>query len=82
MSAADKSGLSERQRKNALRVANLPTEEFEAAVESPHPPTVTELAARGTHAKPVPSSSCRTNPATGRSKILQQIQTVTMARYT
>jgi hypothetical protein len=49
--AADDAGLSERQRKTALRVANVPAAEFEKAVESPTPPTVTTLAERGTGAK-------------------------------
>jgi hypothetical protein len=42
--AAKKAGLSQRQHKTAVRVANVPDAEFEAAVESPTPPTVTELA--------------------------------------
>jgi hypothetical protein len=44
-------GLSERQRKTALRVANVPETAFTAAVESPEPPTVTELARMGTSRK-------------------------------
>jgi hypothetical protein len=38
--AAADAGLSARQRKTALRVANVPKAEFEKAVESPNPPTV------------------------------------------
>jgi hypothetical protein len=45
--SATKAGLSEHQRKTAQRVANVPEAEFEKAVESPNPPTVTELAERG-----------------------------------
>jgi len=46
--AATGAGLSERQRKTALRVAEVPFGEFEEAVEHPtRPPTVTELAERG-----------------------------------
>jgi protein gp37 len=45
--AAEDAGLSERQRKTALRVNNVPFEEFERAIESARPPTITELAARG-----------------------------------
>lgn len=45
---ATEAGLSEHQRKTALRVSNIPADEFEAAVESEQPPTVTELAKRGT----------------------------------
>jgi hypothetical protein len=45
--AGDKAGMSERQVKTAVRVANIPDEEFEALVESAHPPTITRLAERG-----------------------------------
>ncbi len=47
-SAAREAGLSRDQKKTALRVANVPQEEFEALVESNSPPTATELAERGT----------------------------------
>jgi len=47
-SAARDAGLSERQRKTALRVAGVEKSEFEAAVESDEPPIVTKLAERGT----------------------------------
>jgi hypothetical protein len=40
--------MSEHQRKTALRVAAVPEPEFEKAVESENPPTVSELAKRGT----------------------------------
>ncbi|MFO1351884.1 MAG: hypothetical protein U1F68_14920 [Gammaproteobacteria bacterium] len=55
--AATKAGLSERQRKTALRVANIAPLEFEAAVESDAPPTVTQLAERGKQARPAPLHS-------------------------
>lgn len=45
--AADAAGLSRHQRRQALAVASLPTEEFEALVESETPPSVTELARLG-----------------------------------
>jgi hypothetical protein len=51
---AAQAGLSDRQRKTALRVAAIPQQEFEAATESDHPPSVTELARRGTKSKPKP----------------------------
>jgi hypothetical protein len=41
---AEKAGLSKDQAVTAIRVASIPPEEFEAAVESDKPPTVTELA--------------------------------------
>ena len=46
--AAEAAGLSERQELTAVRVANVPAEEFEALVESDDPPTITNLAERGT----------------------------------
>ena len=45
--AASDAGLSERQRKTALRIASIPAEKFEAQVEGPTPPTVTKLAEQG-----------------------------------
>lgn len=45
---ATDAGLSEHQRKTALRIANVPEPAFEAAVESDKPPTVTEMVMRGT----------------------------------
>jgi hypothetical protein len=55
-SAAIEAGLSERQRKTALRVANVPQDEFEAALASDAPPTVSALAERGrVHRQPYDS---------------------------
>lgn len=45
--AAQDAGLSERQKKTALRVATVPEETFEAEVESDNPPSVTKLAQMG-----------------------------------
>ena len=45
--AAAEAGFSQRQKETAVRVANVPTEEFETLVESENPPTVTALAQRG-----------------------------------
>jgi hypothetical protein len=45
---ADEAGLSERQRKTALRVAAVPAPAFESQVESPRPPSVTQFAHQGT----------------------------------
>jgi hypothetical protein len=58
--AAEKAGLSERQQKTAVRVANVPKEEFEAQVESDSPPTVTALAEQGT--RKLPLQACYTCP--------------------
>ncbi|TBF29313.1 hypothetical protein [Rhizobium ruizarguesonis] len=43
--AAEAAGMSERQAKTAVRVANVPAEEFERQVESDTPPTVGTAAA-------------------------------------
>ena len=51
-SAAKDAGLSTRQKKTALRVANVQGEEFEQAIESDDPPTVSQLGERGK--KPAP----------------------------
>lgn len=51
---ADAAGLSERQRKTALRIANVSADEFDAAVESDNPPTVTQLAEQGKQSRPQP----------------------------
>jgi hypothetical protein len=51
--AAQDAGLSEHQRKTALRVAAVPEAEFEGAVESPTPPTVSALAKLGTSSRSV-----------------------------
>jgi hypothetical protein len=51
--AAEDAGLSEHQRKTALRIANIPRDEFEAAVESVAPPTITALAERGTTSRSI-----------------------------
>lgn len=52
--AASEAGLSDHQRKTALRVAAVPEPEFTAQVESESPPTVTALARQGTAQKPKP----------------------------
>ena len=51
--AATEAGLSKRQKDTALRVANIPKEEFEALVESDDPPTVTALAEIGKKSRPL-----------------------------
>lgn len=45
--AAEDAGMSEHQRKQALRVANVPEDDFERDTESDTPPTVTKLAEQG-----------------------------------
>jgi hypothetical protein len=50
-SAAEGAGLSERQRKTALRIAAVPERTFEAAIEAARPPTITQLAHLGTQSR-------------------------------
>lgn len=52
--AGEAAGMSERQIKTAVRVANVPTEDFERAVESEDKVTVTELATMGKQTGPAP----------------------------
>lgn len=49
--AAKDAGMSRNQRVAALRVASIPQDDFDAAIEADSPATVTELAARGTKTK-------------------------------
>jgi hypothetical protein len=44
---ADAAGISEHQRKQSVRVANVPKNKFDSKVESDKPPTVTALAEMG-----------------------------------
>lgn len=53
--AGKNAGMSERQVKTALRVANVPEAEFERQVESRYPPTVSKLAEQGKKATPRPA---------------------------
>jgi hypothetical protein len=47
-SVAESAGLSEHQRKTAIRVASVPENAFEQQVESCEPPSITRLAEQGT----------------------------------
>jgi hypothetical protein len=47
--------MSDRQVKTAVRVANVPTETFNGAVESDTPPTVAKLAEMGTKGTKAPA---------------------------
>ena len=46
--AAKQAGMSKRQHITAMRVANVPEEEFEADIESDNPSSIAELEAKGT----------------------------------
>jgi hypothetical protein len=56
---AASAGLSRGQARDAIRVASVPRAAFERAVEGPHPPTVTALAARGIRPSERPASAIR-----------------------
>ncbi len=49
-------GISERQAKTAVRVANVPQETFDEQIEAANPPTVTALAKQGTQPRPQPTN--------------------------
>lgn len=51
---AAQAGMSPHQAKQAVRVANVPQEDFEKQVESSNPPTVTKLAEQGKKTAPKP----------------------------
>ena len=53
--AASDAGLSERQELTAVRLAKIPEDKFNEAIEGDAPPTVTALAVQGTQAKPIRS---------------------------
>ncbi|PKA39653.1 hypothetical protein CWR43_30780 [Rhizobium sullae] len=50
--AANEAGMSPHQAKQAVRVANVPAEDFERQVESDAPPTITKLAKQGKKSVP------------------------------
>lgn len=52
--AGEMAGMSKHQQVQAVRVANIPAEEFERQVESDNPPTVTALAEQGKRPAPTP----------------------------
>ena len=52
--AGAEAGMSSHQVKQAIRVANVPKEEFEQLVEGDNPPTISRLAELGTRARPAP----------------------------
>lgn len=63
--AADRAGLSKRQRDTAVRVANVPSDEFEKQIESDKPPTVTALAEQGIKRREAPPHMKRATHAWG-----------------
>lgn len=52
--AAREAGMSPHQAKQAVRVSNVPEDDFEAQVEGPKPPTLSQLASQGTQSRPQP----------------------------
>jgi hypothetical protein len=51
--AAENAGISPHQQKQAVRVANVPAEDFERQVESDKPPTISQLAQQGIKPRPL-----------------------------
>lgn len=52
--AAETAGMSSHQAKQAIRVANVPGDDFERQVEGENPPTITALAEQGKRSAPRP----------------------------
>lgn len=53
-SIAERAGMSDHQRKTAIRLASIPKAKRERLIEAKNPPTVEQLAAQGTKTKPRP----------------------------
>jgi len=64
--AAKAAGLSKDQQVTATRVARIPRDEFEAAVESDDPPTVTRLL----EASPAAAAAARSGPLASRRRLV------------
>lgn len=64
---AEQAGMSKRQQVTAIRVANVPAEKFEAAIESEKPPTVTKLAEMGTAPRYEPMADTIARMVAGRT---------------
>ena len=71
--AARAAGLSPHQQLQATRVANVPAEEFEAAVESDAPPTVTALAEMGKTTRPKDNTPPKFSEATHILGVLHEL---------
>lgn len=68
-------GMSERQQKQALRIARIPKDEFEKQIESDNPPTISQLEQQGR--KPLPFTKKQVSRAKARvhlSGILDRIE--------
>jgi hypothetical protein len=57
-SMRESAGISHHQAAQAVRVANIPAEKFEAAIEQPKPATVAQLAEMGKQVRSVCSAWC------------------------
>ena len=64
--AASDAGMSKRQQVTAIRVANVPDDEFEASTESDDPPTVTALAEMGSQSRTPPGFARGIEPSGSR----------------
>lgn len=60
--AAEDAGMSPHQQKQAIRVASVPADKFEAQVESKNPPTITALAEQGKKAAPASAGPSAPKP--------------------
>jgi len=51
--AAREAGMSDRQQFTAIRVANIPRQDFDKQVDQPKPPTISQLAQQGIKPRPL-----------------------------
>lgn len=51
--AAEQAGITKHQQVQAVRVANVPAPQFEEQIESPRPPTISQLAVQGIKPRPL-----------------------------
>jgi hypothetical protein len=77
---ASDAGVSDRQLKTALRVHNVPREDFERQVESAHPPTITKLARQGTrsvhHKTTAPPGKSEPDAVSFLESVVQDIERI------
>jgi hypothetical protein len=70
---ATDAGLSEHQRKTALRLTAIPEQDFVAQIESDKPPTITALAKQGTVEQPKPLIDLRGIPPADYARATEAI---------
>jgi hypothetical protein len=65
---AEEAGLSKKKTKTAVNVANVPEKQFETAIESQSPPSITNLAKQGVNSQPKPEGFTKATHLIGTVK--------------